>query len=133
MLPGFCHQKPETGTYSIILFESDIRKSDNGKGLSQMNFLLSETNAEIWIFHQIANLELLSMQYCAWLHRTKSTKSNILSETSTGPSFSNALPILHKKFFANLDKTKDFEGSKFSLCLNQRETINSMEKQDIRF
>ena len=38
------------------------------------------------------------------------------------------LLILHKKFFANLDKTKDFRGSKVSMCLIQREILYSIEK-----
>ena len=40
-----------------------IRKSQNGKDLSQRSSILSETNVEIWLCQQIANLELLSMQF----------------------------------------------------------------------
>ena len=38
-----------------------------------------------------------------------------------------------KKIFENLDKTKNFNSLKFSICLNQREIIYSMDQQNFDF
>ena len=53
------------------------------------------------------------------------------SRWSVGTICLNALLILRKKFFENLDKTKNFSKLKVSICLFQREIIYLTTKQDI--
>ena len=55
------------------------------------------------------------------------------SSRKVGTICFNALLILLKKRFENLDKAKNFSSLNFSICLIQREIIYLLAKQDIDF
>ena len=55
---------------------------------------------------------------------------SIFVRKSIGGMSSNAALVLHKEIFENLDKTNNFNSLKFSICLNQREILYSMDKEN---
>ena len=107
----------------------------NKEGYNVFQIRLSEhilnTNAALFVPTEIrtGNIEINNI---AWTSSMGIKDGQILWFYHKGVlSFWKALLILHKKFFAIFDKTMIVRGLKLSLCLNQRETICSVEEQDL--